>query len=296
MDNLTHLNSFKNVGHLVLSPSDKDEEKFKLFIPFIINWIETKKSIAYYSISEEMGEKNNYHLDIILFSNSDINNNILNNKGKYLGLQGEIRKHKDNHLPNTIMSEHKGGPYYHYQNEHKDKTHEFNVKFCIGYNYKEQNGILKNWNNLNLTEEIIQETIKFYNENETKSAYIKQKDTIPLNSKNIMHEMKKFISDKENYNLKNLKLDTVKKGYCWAGTTKRMVRSVVLQLKILSGEANEYEEAEFSSDLFPEIKDDIVDQLNNARFQSDKRIRLNILHELKFITTSEYYSITGEYP
>ena len=277
-----------NIGHLILSPHPMDEEKFKGFVPFIINWLQTKKSVAYYSISEELGEKDHYHLDILIFSKSEINKNILNNKGKYKGLQGELKDHAVNNLPNSRWE-----IYYQYKNEEKNNTHEYNVKFLIGYNFKEK---LKNWNNLNLTEEIIQENIKFYNENETKSKYIVEKDVIVLNPKNVMFEIKKFIKDKKDYDLKQLKIDTVKKGYCWIGLSKRQVRTLILQLKIISGEANEYEEAEFSQDIHPEFKDDIVEQLNLARHSSEPNLRLKILHELKFITTHEYYSITGSYP
>lgn len=287
MDTLTHLDQL-NIGHLILSPHPQDEEKFKGFVPFIINWLESKKSVAYYSISEEMGANNHYHLDILLFSKSEINKNILNNKGKYKGLQGELKDHAVNNLPNSRWE-----IYYQYKNEDKNNSHDYNVKFLLGYNFKEN---LTNWNNLNLTEEIIQENIKFYNENETKSKYIVDKDVIPLNPKNAMFEIKKFIKDKKHYDLKQIKIDTVKKGYCWIGLSKRQVRQLILQIKIISGEANEYDENEFSADIFPEFKDDIVDQLNQARMSTEPNIRLKILHELKFITTHEYYSITGQYP
>ena len=287
MNTLTHLEHL-NIGHLILSPHSQDEDKFKQYVSFIINWLQNKKSVAYYSISEEMGENNHYHLDILIFSQSEINKNILNNKGKYKGLQGELKDHAVNNLPNSRWE-----IYYQYKNENKNNSHEHNVKFLIGYNSKEK---LQNWNNLNLIEEIISECIKYYNENETKSKYIVQKDVIPLNSKNAMFELKKFIKDKKNYEIKNIKLDTLKKGYCWIGLTKRQIRQLILQLKIYSGDANEYEEAEYNSDLYPEFKEDIIEQLNLARCSSDKKIRLNILHSLKFITHQEYYNITGEYP
>jgi hypothetical protein len=45
-----------NIGHLILSPHPHNEDKFKAMVPWIINWIYEKKSISYYSVSEEMGD------------------------------------------------------------------------------------------------------------------------------------------------------------------------------------------------------------------------------------------------
>lgn len=300
MENLDHLLNF-NMGHLILSPHPQDEGKFKQFVPFIINWLETKKSVAYYSISEELGENKHYHLDILIFSKSEINKNILNNKGKYKGLQGELKDHAVNNLPNSRWE-----IYYQYKNENKNNSHEYNLKFMIGYNSKEtekyshinEEGYdvyLDNWNNLNIDEKVFMDCVKFYEENETKSKYIIEKDVIPLTSKNAMFELKKFIKDKKNYEINDIKLDTLKKGYCWIGLSKRQIRQLILQLKIYTEQENEYERAEYISDQFPEFKDDIVEQLNLARYGNPEK-RLQILHNLKFITTQEYYNITGCYP
>ena len=80
-----------NIGHLILSPYTHDEDKFRALVPWITNWISEKKSICFYSISEEMGDNNHYHLDIVLLSSSDINKNILNNEGKQIGLSGYLK-------------------------------------------------------------------------------------------------------------------------------------------------------------------------------------------------------------
>eukprot|EP01050_Picozoa_sp_SAG11_P020722 SAG11_NODE_3544_length_2379_cov_103.728509_3_plen_93_part_01 len=78
------------VSHLTLSPSVKNEDAFRTKVqPFIINYIETKKAINFYSISEEQGE-GHHHLDIVFFHNSDIKKNIYNNKGKQIGFRQKV--------------------------------------------------------------------------------------------------------------------------------------------------------------------------------------------------------------
>ena len=53
------------IGHLILSPHPHDEDKFRAQVPWIINWITEKKSISFYSISEELGD-NNHYIDYML--------------------------------------------------------------------------------------------------------------------------------------------------------------------------------------------------------------------------------------
>ena len=267
------------IGHLILSPSVKDEEKFKAFTPFIINWIELKKSITFYTISEEYGDNNHYHLDIVLFSGLEINKNILNNKGKQIGLAGHLKDYMTNNLPNTQWNR-----FYRYQSENIKNTKDYNMKFLIGYNFKEGH---KNWNNLNFTSDEINECIQFYEANETKSKIIIDKDVIPLNPKNAMFELKKLFKNSPDINIDKLKSETIKKNYCWLGMSKRNTRQLYLQLKIHLGIAEDHEIHEFDDDLKSEITEQHMLQLIEIRNQPDS-IRYQLLLEQGLIKKSEY--------
>ena len=280
MQNLYNLKK----GHLTLSPSVRDEEKFKEFTPFIINWIYNKKSISFYSISEEYGENNHYHLDIIFFSKSDINKNILNNKGKQIGLSGHLKTFMTNNLPNTLWNR-----FYRYESEHSKNSTEYNTKFLIGYNFKE---LKQNWNNLNLSSDEINEYIQFYEANETKSKIIIDKDVIPLNPKNAMFELKKLFKNSPETNIDKLKSETIKKNYCWLGMSKRNTRQIYLQLKIHLGIAEDHEIHEFDDDLKSEITDNAMLQLIEIRNQPD-HIRYQLLLEQGLIKKSEYNLINN---
>ena len=274
-----------NIGHLILSPSTMDQEKFRGFIPFIVNWIQLKKSIFSYSITEEYGSNDHLHLDIIIFSKSDINKNILNNKGSQKGLQGHLKEFMINNLPNTQFNR-----FYRYQSENKKNSKEYNVKFLIGYNFKEnKNKKFKNYNNLNLEKNIIDENIKYFQENETKLKII-DKDIIPLNPKNAMFEIKKFYENKNNINYQTIISETVQKGYCWLGMSKAQTRKLVLQLKLIKEEAEDEEIMELDDDLQKRFDED-------GEFERMKQIRhplitnherLTYLYENNFLKKHEY--------
>jgi len=268
-----------NIGHLTISPSTMDQEKFRGYIPFIINWIFEKKSISFYSISEEYGSNDHLHLDIILFSKSDINKNILNNKGKQIGLSGHLKDFMDNHLPNTLWKR-----FYRYENENKKNSKEYNVKFLIGYNIKEDQ---KNHNDLPITKEEFEECSKHYQENKSDFKIV-NKDVIPLNPKNAMFEMKKYLQDKENPDYHKLITDSIKKGYCWLGMSEKISRKLILQLKLLKNDIEKEEEDELNEGSFKKFETMELEQLKMIRqYNCPRENRLKMLYEYQFITKKE---------
>lgn len=275
-----------NIGHLIISPSTMDQEKFRGYIPFIVNWIFSKKSISFYSISEEYGSNDHLHLDIIILSKSDINKNILNNKGNQKGLQGHLKEFMINNLPNTQFNR-----FYRYQNENTKNSKEYNIKFLIGYNFKEtSNPKVKNNNTLGLSENEIQECIKFYQENETKIKNIIDKDVISLTPKNAMYEIKKFYSQKKNINYNSIISETVMKGYCWIGMSRAQTRKLVLQLKLIKEEAEKDEIIELDDDTFKKFDyDQEFENMKKIRHPLISRYdRLTHLYENNYLTKKEY--------
>lgn len=279
---MKHLYNF-NIGHLTISPSTMDVEKFKGFMPFIINWIFEKKSISFYSISEEYGSNDHFHLDIILLSKSDINKNILNNKGKQIGLSGHLKEFMENNLPNTMWNR-----FYRYENENKKNSKEYNVKFLIGYNFKENRN---NHNNLNISEEDKEECKKHYEENRSDFKIV-QKDVIPLNPKNAMFEMKKYLKNIEKPEYNQLVTETIKKGYCWLGMSEKMTRKLILQLKLVKGDIEEYEEDELNESAYKNITEGEFEQFKNIRYNNvSRQDRLQLLREYQLITKEEYETL-----
>ena len=275
------------IGHLILSPHPHDEDKFRALVPWILNWISEKKSISYYSISEEMGDNNHYHLDIILLSSSDINKNILNNKGKQMGLSGHLKVHLMEKLPASRWEN-----YYCYKNAVDKNSHEYNLKFLIGYNHKELKGrpLLKNYNNLSLCENQLQDCIDFHEENKTQK-YNPQKDVITLNPKNAMYEMKKFIRDNPKTILEKLKSKTAQNDYCWAGMSQKATRTIILQLKLKANPTPEIED-EMDEDCHHRFtENDEFEQLKATRYQTDPKIRLKYLYETGFLKEHEYHQL-----
>lgn len=271
------------IGHLILSPHPHDEDKFRAHVPWIINWISEKKSIPFYSISEEMGDNNHYHLDIILLSSSDINKNILNDKGKQSGLSGHLKVHLMEQLPASRWSN-----YYCYKNAVDKNSHEYNLKFLIGYNHKELKGrpLLKNWNNLALTSQEISNCIEFHEENKIQK-YNPQKDVITLNPKNAMYEMKKYIRDYP-YTFHTLISETVKKNYCWIGLSKGQIRKLILQLKIIKEEITQDETDEINEDTYKKFEENEFEIIKTVRYEPDPAIRLKLLWDMGFIKEHEY--------
>lgn len=279
---MKHLYNF-NIGHLTISPSTMDCEKFKGFIPFIINWIFEKKSISFYSISEEYGSNDHFHLDIIILLKLDINKNILNNKGKQKGLSGYLKEFMENNLPNTLWNR-----FYRYENENKKNSKEYNVKFLIGYNFKENQ---KNYNNLNISEEDFEECKKHYEENKSDFKIV-QKDVIPLNPKNAMFEMKKYLKDQEKPEYHKLVTETIKKGYCWLSMSEKMTRKLILQLKLLKEGLEPCEEDELNEGTFKKFENMEIEQLKMIRhYNCPPEERLKMLYEYQFITKGEYESL-----
>lgn len=274
-----------NLCHLIIRPSIKDEEKFKGFVPFIINWIFEKKSISFYSISEELGDplSPGYHLDILIFAKAQIDKNIINNKAKQIGLAGHCRTFMDQNLPSSNWN-----IFFKNVKENLEKDHEYNIQFLIGYNMKEQGGTLdlKNWNNLQLTEEIIDTCVKFYDENKSEKPQKTKRDVIPLNNKNAMYEMKKYLSNIENPEYHNLISDTIMKDYCWIGMAKKSTRKLILQLKLIGGHADDHEIAELNDDTLRDLNP-VLDQMEYIRFQPSY-IRLQYLFENGLLKKDEY--------
>lgn len=275
-----------NIAHLIIRPHLMDEEKFKAFTPFCINWIFKKSNIKFYSISEELGENGGYHLDILILSNTDIDKNIINNKGKQIGLSGHARTFMETNLPNSQWN-------YFFKNQKENKKNDklYNINFLIGYNLKEQkNDELKNWNNLELSSDEIDTCIKFYEANKSEKPLKMKKDIIPLNNKNAMFEMKKYLESVENPEYHTLITDTIMKGYCWIGLPKKSIRKLILQLKLIKGQADDYEIAELNDDIQRDL-DPIKDQLEYMRHQP-RFIRLQYLYENGFLKKEEFELLT----
>ena len=274
-----------NLCHLILSPSDKDEEKFKGYVPFIINWIFNKKSISFYSISEEMGEKGeHFHLDILIFAKTNIDTNILNNKGKQIGLAGHLKEFMINNLPSTTW-----GRFYKDKKENINKEKEHNIKFLIGYNQKEtqENSELKNWNNLPIDSGSLIECIDYMKLHKVEKP-VYTKDITPLNPKNAMFEMKKWtIKQNDEFNYDTLVSDTVKQGYCWLGMTEKTTRKLILQLKTIKGELEEEEEHELNGGVYKKFEDPELETLKMMRHRPHFE-RLKELYENNFLTKEEY--------
>lgn len=287
MESLYNLNFY----HLIIRPHKYDEEKFKPFTPFVVNWIQAKKSISFYSISEELGENDGYHLDIVIFSSGQIEKNILNNKGSQLGLRGHALNYRDNNLPNTTNTKR----YFCKKPETEKNTKEFNVKKIIGYSFKEQDCDLRNWNNLEeagITKEDIIDCLKFYQDNKHTKEKPVPKDVTPLNTKNIMWEMKKYIMEKyvdlnKKIRWDTLVTDSVEDDYCWASITEKQTRKIQLQLKLKFKEIDEDEKDELNDGLFKRFeKDQEYEMIKSVRHR-ERSVRLQLLKEYGFITEKE---------
>ena len=277
-----------NFTHLTLKPSVKDAEKFKGFTPFIINWIFKKSNISFYSISEELGENGGYHLDILIFATTNIDNNILNNKGKQIGLSGHLKEFMVNNLPSTQW-----GIFYKDAKENIKNEKEHNVKKLIGYNQKETqvNPELTNWNNLPITEEQLQECIEYNKIHNNKHKKI-SKDVICLDPKNAMFEMKKYLTNQEEPNYHKLVTETIKKGYCWLSMSEKMTRKLILQLKLIKNGLEDIEEDELNEGTFKKFENMELEQLKMIRhYNCPKEQRLKMLYEYEFISKNELESL-----
>jgi hypothetical protein len=248
---ITQLNSY-NCGHLVLSPHPNDRNSFRKHIPDIVKWIQNKRSINFFSIVEEYGDNDHLHLDIILFSNSDINKNILNNKGKQIGLSGMTCSYRDKHMPSTKEV------YYKYLN----KKTEHEKKYFLAYNIKEQETQedFKRYSNIELTEETKKELLQYYKDNKTsKNKKDNYMDIIPLNSKNFTQIMINNLSSKyklpdqkeglEEYISTELITDSMKQGYCWLQMSKNNVKKAIHQLKIMFNIEDGYDIEEINKEM-----------------------------------------------
>lgn len=297
---MDHLCTY-NLCHLIVRPHLYDEDKFKEHVPKIINWIFEKKSISFYSISEELGEGGHdttgYHLDITIFSTSDIEKNIINSKGKQVGFR-TILKQIILSLPNT-----KPNRFIKIKKEHLLNDKLYNVKKLIGYSFKEQHGELKNYNNLQISKEVIQECLQFYRDNTKKKEEVEEEelknDVIPLSTKNAMWEMKLYIKEKlksqQKFDYYTIKSQSSKEGYCWAGMSAKSTRTIILQLKNLYEDIEDHEIIELDTDALPKFSED-------GEFEKMQQIRhplisaydrLTHLYENNYLTKSEYEYLTS---
>lgn len=285
-----------NMGHLVLNPHPNDLNAFTEFIPEITEWIESKKAIKFFSISIEYGKdnnKSNKHLDIILFAKSDLSSNIMNNKGKQVGLRGIIEKYKNKNMLSTKMEGKYGLPYYCFKNI-KLETYQYS----IGYNFKENPE--QNWNNLPLTSEEIQDCVNKYKNTsleQIQSQLDNYMDIVPLNPRNATNLLLNFISeqklDPEDIYTK-LQIISMKKGYCWIGLSKSQIQRLLLQIKIMRNEADEDEEASVIRDQIV-IQSDSEKQLYNIlelRYKENLE-RYVKLYENNLLKSSEILKLTG---
>ncbi len=277
-----------NLCHLVLSPSPNDAEKLRGYTPFIINWIFNKSNISFYSISEELGENHDhFHLDILIFAKTNIETNILNNKGKQIGLAGHLKEFMLNNMPSSQW-----GVFYKDKKENIRNEKEHNVKYLIGYNQKETEKYshteeydiyLQNWNNLPIDEDQIMKCIMYMKEHRVDKKTF-QKDVIPLYPKNCMFEMKKFLKKDMEYH--TIISDSVKKGYCWVGMSKKQTRTLILQLKVIKDCAEQWEIDELNEDTFSDISSELS-IIQEIRHRPDYQ-RLILLKQHGFITQTEY--------
>lgn len=287
-----------NMGHLVLSPHPNDLNAFSEFIPEIVNWIQSRRSIKFYSISVEYGSdnnKSNKHLDIILFSSSDIAKNIMNNKGKQINLRGVISNYKMWHMPNSIMSDKSGGPYYKYRSIVKGTEEK-----VIGYNFKEikDNEMIATENYNNIEELIdINECIKIHHQ--LKSEDIKVKldnylDIIPLNTKNAIQLLLNFIEDNDIKDIdRDLQPESIRKGYSWIGLGKSQILRIFRELKIMRKEETQYDIDRIMNDQ-NYIESDPEAQLNFLLSMSnkDKIEKYICLYDNKLLTDKEIKKLT----
>ena len=96
----------------------------------------------------------------MIFSKSLIDKNIINNKGDRLGLRGIEEQFCLDNLPNSRFP-----IYWNYKNA-KKSDHDY--KKLIGYNFKEHP--VRNWNNLDLTQEETDGLIAYYEANSDKKV------------------------------------------------------------------------------------------------------------------------------
>lgn len=286
---ITQLYSY-NCGHLVLSPHPNDRNSFRKHIPDVVKWIENKRSIKFFSIVEEYGEKDHLHLDIILFSNSDINKNILNNKGKQQGLSGMTCSYRDKHMPNTKEV------YYKYLNKKTD--HE--KKYFLAYNIKEEEkDNFKRYSNIELTDETKKELNDYYKENCDKKVKDNYMDIIPLNSKNFTQIMINYLSDKyqlpdqkeglEEYITTELITDSMKQGYCWLQMSKQTVKKAIHQLKIMFNIEDGYDVEEINKEMTnieTEDESELYKYKKIRHMTTDNRLKR--LLDFGMITEEEY--------
>lgn len=277
-----------NIAHLTLSPHVFDENSFKTKVqPFIINWITTKSTITYYSISEERGKKDHHHLDILIFSKSIINTNILNKKGNQLNLQGEVQKLIKS-CPSTIWDR-----FWNYKGENKKKSPVHNRKYLIGYNQKEteKNSELKNYNNLDISESELSECIEYYELNKDDKEVEDDNDVIPLHPKNAMYLMSRYIEKEKPETFDRLISSTVKQGYCWLGMSKTVCRRLLLQLKLKYGHSDQHEVDEMDDWFQNETTDE---QIQSAKYMTHLQ-RLSFLRSEGLINKEELIVLQEHY-
>lgn len=288
-----------NMGHLVLSPHPNDLNSFSEFIPEIVNWIQSRRSIKFFSISVEYGEENkvsNKHLDIVLFSSSDLSSNVINNKSKQINLRGFIQQHKEKYLPNSQMLGKSGNPYYSYTNIKKGTEEKE-----IGYNLKEikdENLIAnENWNNYPEGVDL-DECLKIHHQ--LKSEKIKVKldnylDVIPLNPKNAINLLLNFIEDNKIKDIdRDLQLESIRQGYSWIGLGKSQICRIFRELKIMRKEETQYDIDRIMNDQ-NYIESDPEKQLNfilsmGNKCKAEKYI---CLYDNKLLTDEEILKLTG---
>jgi hypothetical protein len=287
-----------NMGHLVLNPHPNDLNKFSEFIPLITEWIQSKRSIKFFSISVEYGSDNKLsgkHLDIILFSSSDLSSNVINNKGKQVNLRGFIQQHKDQYLPNTQMLGKYGKPYYSYNNVKKG-TEEYE----IGYNMKEikdDNMIAtENWNNY--PDDLdIDECLKIYHQQKSEDIKVKLDnylDIIPLTPKNAIQLLLNFIEDNDIKDLdRDLQLESIRNGYSWIGLGKSQILRIFREIKIMRHEETQFDIDKIMNDQ-NYLESDPEKQLNFILSMGNKHKyeKYITLYDNKLLTDKEIQKLT----
>lgn len=250
MDRLIDLNKH----HLVLNPHPKNLNAFKQHIPTVVNFFQTRKNV-YYSITEEYGDNNsedNLHLDIIIFLKGRIDN-LLNKKFR----NDELKYVKEN-MPNTVMNQKTGNPYYDLQNENGGKSPEYNLKKLIGYNFKEYNSekYISSVNYNNLPEDInINNCVEFYHQNKCEKK-IFTKDEITLSPKNATYELLKWLKPKENYTITDeIIVDTAEDKYCWIQLSPYHRRQLLHQLRLMCGMGDEYDKEQLKNTMIKKVSD-----------------------------------------
>lgn len=279
-----------NMGHLVLRPHPNDLNIFEDQITIVENFIKKKKTIDFFSINVEYGDKypSGKHLDIILFSKSKIDTNILNEKGKQKNLKGTqrdwiLKVNPEQKAGNTIVNK-----YWNYKN-----VKEEDYKFVIGYSHKEQE---KHGINLaqNLPEDLnIKEMIEYYKNNKPEEIETNNyMDIVPLHSKNVTNLMLNFIRDENISNIdKDLQILSMKKGYCWLDISPQKTKKLIHQIKVMRNEETQYDVEQIIKNQEDFTMSDI-EHLSYVK-NSSQLIRLMSLYSMGLLKEHEIEKLSG---